>query len=222
VERVVGSLIALTGSPFLLLAIGCLATIAVIARRTDPLAWLLLAAAFTPIAVAIAISVVKPILVARYLVVSLPAIAALAAVGLVSLRPSLARYVALAALAVALIVAVPGAYADRRQMDWRAAARWIARDGLTTDRMIAPRGREPIAYYLERFGRSNHGRLTTVRRARSEPPARLWVVLTGGPRQRSPVAWQLAADYAVAATDDFGDRLRLVLLVSNDTLPASE
>jgi mannosyltransferase len=213
VEHVVGSLTALTGSAFLLLAVGLLATIAVVARRTDPLTWLLLAAALTPIAAAIAISVVKPMLVARYLVVSLPAIAALTAVGLVSLRPGIARYIALAGLAVALIIVVPEAYADGRQMDWRAAARWIARDGLTSDRIIAPRGREPIAYYLERFGRFNRWRLTTVRRARSEQPTRLWVILTGGPQQRSPIAGKLAPDYVVAATRDFGARLRLVLLL---------
>ncbi|MEP6468445.1 MAG: glycosyltransferase family 39 protein [Chloroflexota bacterium] len=222
VQRVVGSLTALTGSPFVLLAIGFLATIAVIARRTDPLAWLLLAAALTPIAMAIGISVVKPMLVARYLVVSLPALAALTAVGLVSLRPSLARYAALAGLAVALMVVVPGAYSDGRQMDWRAAARWIGRDGLTSDRMIAPRGHEWIAYYLERFGTSNHGRLTTVRRARSQQPARLWVILMGGPQQHPPVASKLAPDYVVAATRAFGTRLRLVLLLHDDTFPARD
>jgi mannosyltransferase len=222
IEHVVRNLTALTGSAFLLLAVGLLSAIAVTARRTDPFTWLLLAAAFTPIAGAIAISVVKPMLVARYLVVSLPAIAALTAVGLMSLRPSLARYIALAGLAVALIIAVPAAYADRRQMDWRAATRWIARDGLTSDRIIAPRALAPITYYLERSSSLNRGHLTTIHRALSEQPARLWVILTGRPQQRPPVAGKLAPDYVVAATRDFGARLQLVLLLRDDTFPARD
>jgi hypothetical protein len=36
------------------------------------------------------------------------------------------------------------------------------------------------------------------------------------------VAGKLARDYVVAATGDFGTRLRLVLLVRDDTFPASD
>jgi hypothetical protein len=189
-----------------------LVAVAVVRRRNDPRIWLVLASALVPILGAMGISLFKPMLVARYLVVSLPLIAVLLGVALVAIRPRVLGAVAAAGLAVALVVALPSAYADHRRQDWRGAAEWIAQDGTDADGIIAPKGREPVVYYLDQLEAGADPQVTSVQRTLDELPAQVWVVLAGGESQRAPVTDRLEPAYVVAERREFLDRLEIVRL----------
>ena len=112
----------------LLLAAGLGAAVLLVGR--DAVArwngWLLIGWAVSPFACAIVLSSVKPLLLGRYLIVTTPALAILAAVGVAWLRP---RW--LAAGATAAILAVCGVelarwYERPAIQDWRAAAGYVA------------------------------------------------------------------------------------------------
>ena len=210
--QVVNTMTALTGSRILLVAMAVLVAVAVVRRRKDPRIWLVLASALVPILGAMGISLFKPMLVARYLVVSLPLIAVLLGVALAAIRPRVLGAVAAAGLAVALVVALPSAYADHRRQDWRGAAEWIAQDGTDADGIIAPKGREPVVYYLDQLDAGADPQVTSVQRTLDELPAQVWVVLAGGESQRAPVTDRLEPAYVVAERREFLDRLEIVRL----------
>ncbi len=149
----------------LLLGCGAFATIGVVTsfvrhrRRaigTDGPSSALLAIAWiaVPICGSLALSAVRPIFLSRYLIVVVPALAMLTAVGIASLRPVAVRATALCAL---LLLSAPPLVAYYGQPfkdgeDWRTAvANVVARerpgDGII---FLSRFGRRPFEYYLTR------------------------------------------------------------------------
>lgn len=180
-HQVTTTVTGLVGSPWVALAALGLGALAVFAQRTDRRLWLLVGAALLPIVITVILSMVKPLLVPRYLVVSLPAIAVLVGCGLVALRAQW-RVVAIVALGAAMLVNVPRAYADIRQQDWRGAARWILRDAVDGDRMIVRGwGRRPLDYYLGRYraGGPLPRQTSAAGAVQNRAIERVWLVVTG-------------------------------------------
>ncbi len=109
-----------------------------------------------PLAIAVvATATVKPLLVARFLLVVVPGLALLAAVGIVELAdrgPRLAARLALAGLLAASAVGVVDTWNRPTFEDWRGAVDHIV-DGSETGDVVVPvpgRASHPLRYYLER------------------------------------------------------------------------
>jgi hypothetical protein len=169
-----------------------------------------------PIVGTAAISVVKPMFVGRYLIMVLPSVAVLAACALVALPRAWMRGAAAVAVAGLLLLAVPRAYADTRQQDWRAAGPWMASLAQAGDRIIAGNGLRSIQYYLRRSGAATIPASTTVGRALDDPSSgRIWLAMTRSKasaerRERLGVAFDLVEERS------FGDDLTVLLLVPRD------
>jgi len=82
-------------------------------------------------------SVVKPLLVARYLIGSLPAIVLIAAVGLSRLRPAVGR-AAVAALVASSVVILSYLYSGPSREDWRGATAYLASETGPGDQVYVP------------------------------------------------------------------------------------
>jgi mannosyltransferase len=122
------------------------------------LGWLLV-----PIAGALAISLVKPIWVDKYLIVALPGLALTAAFGLSALKPFLAR-AGFLILLVASVSQVAVLHLNEDKDDWRTATEFVLTrsepgDGIAFYR---PFGRFPFGYYVDRSDGSAGGRTPTA------------------------------------------------------------
>lgn len=213
------TLTALTGGMPLLLAMAALITVALVAHRRDRRVWLVLAAALAPILVATLISTVRPMLLGRYLVVCLPAMAILAGVGLAALRPMAVRVAGIGAMAILLAFAVPAAYADNRHQDWRSAGAWIAQTARPGDEIIVmPWGRPHLDYYLRRADGGVVPEPTGIRAAiAEETPNRLWVVFTTLPdRQKEDVVDRLAPRYELEVEREFEWKVHVLLMTPTE------
>ena len=209
------TLAALTGGIPLLVALSTLGMVGVVAHRHDRRIWLILAVALVPIVAAIVISVFRPMLLGRYLVVSLPFIAILAGVGLAAVRPVVARAVATGALGILVVLALPIAYRDVHQQDWRSAGAYIAGATQPGDGVIVtPWGWRQLEYYLERTDPGTVPEPTMRRDALSEEaPHRLWLVMANMPRaERAELIAQLRARYEDGETRKFGSKVTVVLM----------
>jgi len=218
-NRIEGTLAALTGGMPLLVAMATLGTVAVVTHRRERRIWLVLAAALIPIVAAILVSVFRPMLLPRYLVVSLPFIAILAGVGLSAIRPVVARAAVLGALGVLLALAVPNAYNDDRQEDWRSAGAWIADAAQPGDEVIVtPGARRPLGYYLSRADTGSVPDTTEIRAALTDdPPERLWLVMASlSRRERGEVLDTLGARFEPAEARDFGARVTVLLMTPRE------
>jgi mannosyltransferase len=204
------TLAALTGGIPLLVAISALGLVGVVANRHDRRIWLILAAALVPIVAAIVISVFRPMLLGRYLVVSLPFIALLAGV-----RPVVARAAAIGTLGILVVLALPVAYRDVHQQDWRSAGAFIAGATQPGDGVIVtPWGWRQLEYYLERTDQGMVPEPTMRRDAvGEEAPARLWLVMANMPRaERAELIVQLRARYEDGEARKFGSKVTVVLM----------
>lgn len=106
-----------------------------------------------PVVISLAVSLVKPVFLDRYLIVALPALVLTAAFGISRLRW---WWVRLAALVLMLSLAGQGLlawYTQYEKEDWRAAAAYVLDESQPGDAVIfyRPRARNPFAYYLERL-----------------------------------------------------------------------
>jgi mannosyltransferase len=188
------------------------------------LAWLII-----PIAGALAISVVKPIWVDKYLIVALPGLALTAAVGLWTWRPAVAR-VALVALVVASLSQVVVLHASDDKDDWRSATRYVLARSEPSDGIAfyRPNGRFPFGYYVGHtalraegvptpmaavFDRSG-GSLTpgprniplSIIADASGPFRRIWIVLNPAlPGARRGVGASLEPEFSLAGRAGFRD-----------------
>ena len=90
-----------------------------------------------PAGVVLLASVVRPLLVARYLVGSLPAIVLVAAVGLSRLRPAVGR-AAVAVLVASSMVILGHLYSGPSREDWRGATAYLASETGPGDRVYVP------------------------------------------------------------------------------------
>ncbi|HZZ83332.1 MAG TPA: glycosyltransferase family 39 protein [Anaeromyxobacteraceae bacterium] len=129
------------------------------ARRLE--AWapaLLLSLVVVPLALVIAASLRKPLFVHRFLLVCLPPLVLLAALGAGSLRRRWARGAALGALVALAMAGLPGYFRSRAaEVEWRAATAYLldrARPGDAVLFFVAP-GRLLFDYYRDAAGRTS-------------------------------------------------------------------
>jgi hypothetical protein len=147
---------------WLLVALGLAVLAAVVAvvlqRRDQASRWAVLLAVLLvalPIVLSLAISVFRPLLVTRYLIMAVPGLAYLAAYGLASLRP---RPAGLAALIVVIALsgwALTTYYLEPRKPDFRSVTQVVAEVAGSADAAILyQRFGEPghlLTYYLDQF-----------------------------------------------------------------------
>jgi hypothetical protein len=207
-------LTVLAGSAPLLLALSLLLAYVLVTLSHDRRAWLLVASVLVPIAGAAVISLAKPVFVGRYLIVVLPPLALLAAWGIASIPQRLLGAGAAVLLGVMLVSAMPSAFRDTRQQDWRSAGDWVAERSQDGDAMIARNGRRALAYYVAAFGGSVPQN-TNVRVALQDAgPDRVWVAVLGEvpPGQEADVPRRLSTRYEVTERHMFGGRLSILLM----------
>ena len=153
---VVAALAKLAGGPFSAVAYLVLCGAALLGIRRSLARYgrwpLLLVAAWlaTPLVLSLAASAVKPIFLAVYLIVSLPALATLASLGLASLRGPAALAVATVALGLVAVDLARGY--DSEHESWRAATSHVLAASQPGDRIAfyAPYTRIPFEYYRRR------------------------------------------------------------------------
>ena len=160
------TLMAITGAGGVWLlvayALSCLAASPPIGRtwasaRASVEAWrygLVVAWLVMPIVLALGISFITPILSARYLVVCLPPLSLLAAIGLASIRPRWACIGATAVVAALAIHGIVGYFVYFPKEDWRDATRFVMSQGRPGDALLfyPLYDREPFDYYHDRLG----------------------------------------------------------------------
>jgi mannosyltransferase len=210
-DHIRDTLVSLAGGFPLLVAMTALIAAALALHRNDSRVWLVLATALAPISLVIAVSTVRPLLQARYVVVFLPSAAILAGVGLASVRPVIARVTAGVALATLLALTIPSTYADQRQQDWRGAAAWIAESARQGDDLIASH-RRTLSYYLERANAATltwWPRIGALERRVENAPGQLWLVLTDQTRdeERRAIERLGAVGFNTSESREFGDRV---------------
>ena len=115
-----------------------------------------------PIAGALAISLLKPIWVDKYLIVTLPGLALAAALGFSTWKPALAR-VGLATLLIVSLSQVVVLHVSDDKDDWRSATEYVIvrsnpGDGIAFHR---PFGRFPFGYYVDRTLRAEGAEIPT-------------------------------------------------------------
>lgn len=218
-ENIQSELATLTAGLPLMVAMVALGAVGVGAHRHDRRVWLILAIALVPIVAAITVSLFRPMLQARYLVVTLPAMAILTGAGLAAIRPLAARAAAIGVLGVLLVLALPSAYLDDRHQDWRSAGGWIAASAHPGDAVIVtPWGGRPLNYYLERVdGGTVPERIGIDRALAGEPADRVWVVLTDlYDWEEEAVIDRLSDRFEPGEERDFGAKIRVVLMTSTE------
>jgi mannosyltransferase len=205
-------LTALAGSQALLLAFSVLGAVAIGLHARDRRVWLMVICVVLPIALAMLVSLVKPLFIGRYLVVVLPPLAVLSAAAILALRGWLLRGAAAAALAGLLLLALQNVYADQHEQDWRSAGAWMAGAVEPGDHMIAGNGQRPIRYYLGRAGATSVPESTRLLLAPEDVGnGRLWLLqdtTQADPRLRRG----LAPDFEVVSERTFGRKLTVYLM----------
>jgi mannosyltransferase len=206
---VLETLIGSTGDHPLLLPAAyvavCAGGIAVaLVRRQWRWEWLFAASlVLVPIVVALVVSLVKPVFVARYLIVALPGLILLAVAAFSLVRP---RWLAIAGvLALAILSAnnLRGWYTGMPKEDWRDAVQYVAVHAQPGDAMIVYPNycRLPVDYYIERQpaaatiqplfptpgwgkyfpGEVDGATLQVALTSQKTPAKRIWIVYRYGP-----------------------------------------
>jgi mannosyltransferase len=107
-----------------------------------------------PVMGSFGVSMIRPIFYDRYLIVILPALATLAAIGISSLKPRWLQSVTLAIIVALSLPPLLSYYgADYKEAeDWRGAVSYVARSAKPGDGVVflSRYGRRPFEYYLER------------------------------------------------------------------------
>lgn len=134
---------------------------------------LLVAWVIFPFVGVLLISLLTPIFLSRYVLLTAPAIALLAGSGLARLQPWPAALVI-----TAVVLASGPTLVDHYGLpydDWRGAAAYVATHAQAGDRIVFddPPGERPFVIYLER---NRHAPLVTVRAAEASPARRVWLV----------------------------------------------
>ncbi|MGH7411837.1 MAG: glycosyltransferase family 39 protein [Candidatus Methylomirabilis sp.] len=180
-----------------------------------------------PIAVMVAVSLLRPLLVSRHLLMTAPAFFLLAAVGLSRLLPE--RLLIPGALALVL-VALPGLIGWRsipRTPDLRGAVRVILTDGLAGDLVLSsPPGRGTALRYYVRPHKSG---LRMCSQLWSDSPPekvqaclrdarRVWVVFSRAPSRFGEPTFlaSLAGRFRIVRTDELF-QIRVVLYAETDS-----
>jgi mannosyltransferase len=215
-RHVIGLLVFLGGGTLLLLVTAAVAGVPAVVMRRDPRMWLLLGSVLLPIVATIIVSFFKPLLLSRYLIICLPPMAVLVGVGVALVRPWLLQAGVGLVVVAALLLAVPSAYRDRHQQDWRSLGGWITTNAEPGDmRAMQGWGRRSLDYYLARFGGDQRVTDTSLYVAADlQPTGRLWVVITAPPPRRADrVITPLLDRYEVSTRRMFGSKVVGFLLV---------
>jgi mannosyltransferase len=164
-------------------------------RHLMPLAWAVL-----PVVAVVAVTyTVKPLLLSRYLIVVVPGVALVAAVGLASLPRRSATALAGAGLVAVALVGVWQSYGDAPLEDWEAATATVLEDLGPDDAVaVGPRNARPaFEYYLRRAGRDDV-ELVAPEPGDPAPAPVLWEVRYAvGPTPRTLPTWDPLRDYEV-------------------------
>lgn len=210
-------------APSVMYLIICLSALAAAARlwasrKASREGWyygFLLAWLWIPILLAFSVSAIKPIFLRRYLIICLPPLVLLAAVGLSRIRP---RWAFVAALTVLLGLALHGVYYYYTDtpyftgdQDTRAATRHILDHAEPGDAVLfyASEMEITFSYYRGRFrGSANTPSITMLPdKAWQGPPPeyrRVWLFLShGDPREQQSIQAWLASHYAAMAEQQF-------------------
>jgi mannosyltransferase len=208
-------------APFILMPV--LLAAAAVERWRDARFWLVAMTIVFPIGAAIAISLVKPMFIPRYLIMVLPALAVVAAVAILSLRPAFLR-AGVAILIVGILVSgLPRAYFTQTDIDWRAGGRWMAAEIEAGDSVVMTSWRDsPLEYYFLRFEPPAQPVRVSEREALAgEVEGRIWLAMTATlPDAASERIAQYLSRYTVAEARTLGRRAQLVLLVPRADAPA--
>jgi mannosyltransferase len=204
----------LVGFNALALAAAGVGTVAILSGRIPGTArWkgvLLLAWAVTPLVGALTVSVLKPMLVGRFLLVSAPALALLGAVGLKRIRPRV-----LAAGAAMLVFAVSAreivAWYGEVPEDWRGAAQFVnAQRGAGITLALYPTGGVlPYQLYAPLPTQCRHVPGKVEPRCSFRAVGRETLVVTTQPGWRKLPG---SGNYVVAEERHFGERIRVLRL----------
>jgi mannosyltransferase len=137
---------------------------------------------FVPVALALAVSAAKPILVARFFVVCVPAAVLLAAFGLNSLSTKLMPAIAIAVVLVSFNATLSYYRHPQLKEDWRGATQYVIAHGAANDDVIV----EPaycgftVNYYRDLDRRLTKPRATDVSGAEMRPTAdSIWLLVRG-------------------------------------------
>jgi mannosyltransferase len=154
-----------------LVALGGYAVVRALGDREPWRAGFVAAWILVPVLLAFAVSFVQPIFVDYYLIVSVPALALLAAAGLVRLPGWVAGTLVLGGLVVVSADRVSHWYGQGSGEDYRAAARQIVRNMQATDQVVYSPASivKPIAFYERRAA--------APRPAAGPYPPRIWLVV---------------------------------------------
>jgi uncharacterized membrane protein len=113
------------------------------------LSWLLV-----PILTGLAVSIFKPLLVARYFIICLPALVILVAVGVASINSGWVRAASLVVLVALAGQSVLFYYSHPEKEDWREATRYVVSNSSRKDGILfyIETGRLGFDYYVRRLG----------------------------------------------------------------------
>jgi len=213
----------LIGGAVPIIVISSLMVAGAILWRRDRRFWLLVASVLVPILGAVAISIVKPMFIPRYLIMVLPALALVAGLAIVRLEPLVARAATAVAVIVMLLVGLPSAYFTTTDINWRAAGRWMAEEVETGDHVVMVSWRDsPLEYYFLRFDPPAVPQRLRERDAlAADVDGRIWLALTGmQPPEASEKLELFLPRYRVEEARRFGRRAQLFLLVPLGSSPA--
>ena len=212
----------LAGDGFLQLGVVIVVAIAAsrVAMRSPRLAFGL---AFTaswagiPVLVAFGVSQLKPIFLAKYLIVCLPAVALLAAGAITSLRPVGAAVTAACVLLFLWGSELPGWYDFRGQEDWRSLTSFVAERIRPTDGMVfnAAYARSSVACpaKLSR-GPCVDGPPANAIRADAITRPRVWLVLAHSQTTTDSLRSALVLRHRLQSRDSFAGDIAVELYVS--------
>ena len=117
--------------------------------------WLTVLWFAVPVGGSLAISLFKPLFLARYLIVAVPPLALLAGHGLTALRPVAVRVVAGIAVIALAAAGLYTWYFEANKEEWRPAARYVLLKSRPDDGIVlyAARMRRPFEYYVTLYDR---------------------------------------------------------------------
>ena len=106
---------------------------------------------FLPICVTFVLSLWKPVFVARFLIVCLPAALLLIAYGLTEIQRPWIRYALILLMLLSVLGPIRSYYAEPGQQDWRSAVDYVARNAGAGDIAVVPDGycEMPLQYYIK-------------------------------------------------------------------------
>ena len=170
-----------------------------------------------PVLVAFGVSQVKPIFLAKYLIVCLPAVALLAAAAITSLRPAAAALTAACVLLVLSGNELRGWYGFRGQEDWRSLTSFVVERIRPTDGMVfnAAYARSSVACPAKlSTGPCVDGPPAKTSRSVAMARPRVWLVLTHSQTTTESLRAALARHHQLQSRDSFDGDIAVELYTS--------